>query len=96
MNPTAVVAVKGLGRVLTPTQLLTVAKDVIHLRRYLTGSADADPPEVVKARIHATFDRFTSYADVPAEALRPVKDYLIGRLVSEFGPDLADPQTTIE
>jgi hypothetical protein len=77
MTPMAVMSAKGLWRSHELKQILDVFRDLKDLRRYLSGPMHNDPPEIREARIRGTFDKAMADPDVPSDALRPVKDYLI-------------------
>jgi hypothetical protein len=85
-----IMAAKGLGRPFKTARLLAVSRDVRELRRYLAGPAIADPAPVVEARIRATFDAMIADRDLPVDALQPVTDYLVAKLLRELHARSAD------
>ncbi|MET8230817.1 hypothetical protein ABZS77_09090 [Micromonospora sp. NPDC005298] len=86
MTPMVVVTAKGLTRSLRIVQLLDTVRDALDLRRYLAGPANNDPREVRDARIRAMYARLAD-PDLPPDALKPVYDYLVNRLIDDWADD---------
>jgi len=94
MMPLLVMAAKGLGRSsLKPARLIETTRIVLDLRRYLSGPALSDPPRMREARLRAAYDKLPLDPDVPAEAFRPVIDYFIEKILSDFAAPAADHAT---
>ncbi|MFG3553377.1 hypothetical protein ACGGAQ_03210 [Micromonospora sp. NPDC047557] len=83
MTPMVVLTAKGLTRSSSISQLLDAVRDAHDLRRYLAGPANDDPREVREARIRAIYTKFAD-PDLPPEALKPVYDYLVNRLIDDW------------
>ncbi|MEU4483200.1 DUF5677 domain-containing protein [Micromonospora sp. NPDC023966] len=88
MTPMVVMTAKGLTRSRRMSQLLDAVRDALDLRRYLAGPANNDPREVREARVRAMYAKVVD-PDLPPDALKPVYDYLVNRLIDDWADDKA-------
>ncbi|GAB1690806.1 hypothetical protein [Krasilnikovia sp. M28-CT-15] len=87
LPPLLVTIGRGTGHRLGPTGIVSALKEAGATRAYLSGVGASDTSTEREARLRSMYDSLIArldIADVPPEAIRPVVDHFVARVLSEW------------